>query len=173
MEFYGDVATKFLSNFVTHAKFSGRPDRVQAIGHFELPWNQDEEFGIRVSGYLLPPVTGDYVFYVASDDQGQLFLSPSEDPAEKRLIGQEDYWQSPRAWIAARRRVGTPNLSRPIRLEAGNRYYVEAVMKEGEVLDHFAVAWKMPGQAPPKNGDPPIPGRYLQIPSEWIQLPAR
>ncbi len=169
MEFYADIPGRPVSNLVANAKFPNRPDSVKLLRSLEAPWNQGDNFGLRISGYLVPPITGEYVFYVASDDQSQLFLSPSEDPAAKELIAQEPIWQSPRAWIATRRRAGTPNISRPIRLESGRRYYIEGLMKEGIVGDHFAVAWQLPGQTPPRNGDPPIPGRYLEVSAAWFK----
>lgn len=56
------------------------------------------------------------------------------------------------------------NISEPVHLEAGKRYYIETLFKEDLVGDHLQVAWQMPGQPPPKNGDPPIPGPYLAYP---------
>src|SRR6185369_10498087 len=35
--------------------------------------------------------------------------------------------------------------SKPIKLEAGKKYYVEAVYKEGSRGDHCSVGWQIPG----------------------------
>ena len=37
--------------------------------------------GTRLSGWLLAPLTGDYVFYMCSDDNGSLRLSPDSSAA--------------------------------------------------------------------------------------------
>jgi len=47
------------------------------------PWH-------RYFGYLIPPVSGDYIFYVSSDDNSQsLTLSTDDNPANKRQIAIE------------------------------------------------------------------------------------
>ena len=43
--------------------------------------------------------------------------------------------------------------------------------KEGPEADYLSVTWQMPGQPPPQNGDPPIPGTYLAVPVEWTKTP--
>ena len=52
-------------------------------------------------------------------------------------------------------------MSALIHLEAGQRYYIEALMKADHCCDHLSVTWQLPGAPPPANGDPPIPGAYL------------
>lgn len=117
---------------------------------------------MRLCGFLTPPVSGDYVFYVCADDEGALFLSPDDSPEQKRQIAWAPPWNSPRIW----RGGAASRVSSPIRLEAGKRYYVEALMSESIGRDdNLAVAWQMPGQPPPKNGDPPIPGTFLAYPA--------
>jgi hypothetical protein len=46
------------------------------------------------------PQTGDYVFWVASDDPGNLYLSTDSNPANKKLIAQEPTWNNPGEWVA-------------------------------------------------------------------------
>ncbi|MBK8046736.1 MAG: hypothetical protein IPK16_06205 [Anaerolineales bacterium] len=41
------------------------------------------DYGVRIRGYLLPPVDGDYRFWIAADDRGALFLSTDETPDER------------------------------------------------------------------------------------------
>ncbi len=53
------------------------------------------------------------------------------------------------------------NMSASIPLEAGRKYYLEALMKEGTGGENLAVAWRKPGDLPLQNGDPPIPGAFL------------
>ena len=55
-----------------------------------------------------------------------------------------------------------PNVSAPIHLEAGMAYYVEA-MAQAENGNALGVAWRIPGQPAPREGDSPIPGAYLAI----------
>ena len=52
----------------------------------------------------------------------------------------------------------------PIHLEAGKRYYIEAVMKEGGGGDNLDVTWQIPGGPPVVFRQPPIPGEFL---AQW------
>ena len=142
------------------ARFPDEPDFSGAIGSFELPDNFADDYGVKISGMLIPPKTGDYVFFVASDDGSQLFLSTDESPANKKLIASESKWHPlKRGWQS----LGPDSISPPQTLQAGKRYWIEALFREAGVDDHFAVAWQMPGEPPPKNGDPPIPGEFLEF----------
>ena len=49
-------------------------------------------------GWFLPPQTGNYVFFIASDNQGKLYLSTDEDPANGHLIAEETAQSDPRRW---------------------------------------------------------------------------
>src|SRR6185503_12457312 len=48
-------------------------------------------------------------------------------------------------------------------LVAGQRYCIEAIMKEGSGADHLAVAVQMPGAPVPANDSTPIPGEWLGV----------
>jgi uncharacterized delta-60 repeat protein len=158
-EVYTNVPGMFVADLTNSAKFPGSPDVVDKISIFETPMNFGDNYGQRLSGYLLPPITGQYTFYIASDDQGILYLSSDRSPANKVKIAQESGWVPPRTWTGGR--PSAENTSLPIRLEAGQAYYVEALHKEGGGGDNFGVAWQLPGGLPPENGSEPIAGQYL------------
>ena len=154
-----------LENLTNHARFPNQPDLVEYVGLFETPTDLADYYGVQLKGYLAPPVSGDYVFYFCSDDQGALFLSTDADPANKVLIASEPQWNGARQWINGANQAsrGAPpvNISAPIRLEGGGKYYLEALMKEHEGGDNLSVAWQMPGDPAPNDGGSPIPGQYL------------
>ena len=106
-------------------------------------------------------------YYICSDDEGVLLLSTDESVEHKRPVAHEPEWNPSRLWVLPHGRPKQENVSEPIRLEAGRHYYVEALMKEGKVLDNLAVTWQLPGEPPPENLAPPIPGAYLAVPDEW------
>jgi hypothetical protein len=84
-------------------------------------------------------------------------------------------------YLALKRLVGPPpefrppNISAPVRLEAGRKYYIEALMKAGYGSDNLGVAWQLPEGPPPVNGDPPIAGQYLEaiVDAAVVVVPAR
>ena len=52
------------------------------------PINWNDDYGTRMRGYVHPPTTGDYVFWISSDDNSELWLSTDEDPAHKVQIAE-------------------------------------------------------------------------------------
>ena len=138
----------------------------QRVSNFETPRDIMEDYGVVLHGYLVPPITGDYTLYLCSDDQGELWLSSDESPSHARLVASEPQWNRARNWTGLDRRPlvdGRPvNQTRPVRLEAGRAYYVEAIMKEAGGGDNLAVAWRLPGGPVPADGSEPIPGRWLR-----------
>jgi hypothetical protein len=119
---------------------------------FEGPVNWNDNYGTRLRGYVEAPQTGDYTFWISSDDQGELWLSEDEYPVTKRLIASVTSWTSSREWTKE-----SSQESAPIRLESGRRYYIEALQKEGEGGDSVAVGWRLPNG----NLERPIPGTRL------------
>ena len=144
----------------------------RSLKTFQAPPNDigsfGDRYGIRVTGFIKPPKTGEYVFYLASDDEGEFYLSSDESSDNQELvasvkrgpsgIGNESGRTKRRAWGAYPGAV-----SKSIHLEAGRRYSVKALMKEHSGQDHLSVTWQMPGDELPKPGDPPIPGEYLEF----------
>jgi xyloglucan-specific exo-beta-1,4-glucanase len=57
----------------------------------EGPRNSGDNYGSRMKGWLRPPVSGDYKFWIASDDNGEFLLtlcSPEtthKDTTQRRL----------------------------------------------------------------------------------------
>ena len=160
-EVYSNVVGATLAELFKEPRYPDHPDLTGLLNMFEAPSEFADNYGQRLSGFLLPPVTGDYVFYIASDDQGALFLSPDFEPAHKVQIAFESAWSMPRQWTGlGGGRTNSANISAPIHLESGHAYYIEGVMKENGGGDNFAVAWQLPGESPPENGSAPIPGLY-------------
>ena len=60
------------------------------------PVDWAEQYGARISGYLHPPGTGSYTFWISSDDGSQLWLSTDDDPANLSLVAYEDSWSPSR-----------------------------------------------------------------------------
>ncbi|MGH7866875.1 MAG: LamG-like jellyroll fold domain-containing protein, partial [Candidatus Dormibacteraceae bacterium] len=140
--------------------FPQAPDFEDIVSTFEAPPLCTDFYGARLSGFLLPEVTSDYTFHLTADDAAELWLSTSQDPGQKRLVAWEDTPHLPREWL----RDGIPspsNISVPIRLEAGQAYYVEALLKQATGDDFLAIAWEKPGDPQMTNGMPPISGEFL------------
>ncbi len=109
--------------------------------NFEGPTNWGDFHLTRMAGFVQPPVTGDYTFWIACDNSGELWLSTDENPRNVRMVAsiKTGYWVGLREWsrYASQR-------SDPIWLEAGHAYYIEALTEQVELDEHLAVAWAGP-----------------------------
>jgi hypothetical protein len=104
-------------------------------------------------------MTGYYTFWIASDDSGELWLSTNDNPANKVKIAYVTTATGSRDWNNSNNPFQE---SAPIYLQAGQRYYVEALQKQAGGNDNLAVRWQLPDGSW-ENGDPtiPIPGIRL------------
>ncbi len=133
------------------------PTASQLITLFETPTGISDYYTHRVRGFVHPPATGNYEFYLATDDDGELWLSTDATPTNKRRIASiVGNWAGPRDWakIATQRSVVIP-------LVAGQKYYIEALQSEGGGGDNCAVGWSGPGLP---TGISVIDGRFLSPP---------
>jgi regulation of enolase protein 1 (concanavalin A-like superfamily) len=108
---------------------------------FEAPTDIGDNFGGRATGYLIPETSGDYTFWIASDDDSELYLSTDDKAWNMSLIASVTGWTQSREWG----KYATQQ-SDPIYLEADQKYFVQALYKEGGGGDNMAVAWQGPDQ---------------------------
>ncbi len=101
-----------------------------------------ENYGQWIRGWIIPPETGGYRFYIASDDQSELWLSTGRDPAAKVLACSVPDWTNHRQWD----RFPTQQ-SAVIQMAADTPYYFEVYQVEGNGGDHLSVAWQRPSMA--------------------------
>jgi hypothetical protein len=103
-------------------------------------------------GLLKPPATGNFIFWISSDDSGQLQISSDENPENLQPIAEVNGWTQSREWHKFQEQK-----SEPVYLEKGKLYYIMALMKEGYGGDNLAVKW----QWPDGTTDEPISAEYL------------
>ncbi len=115
------------------------PTSTAAINAFEGPLNIADNYASRIRGYVFPPQTGNYTFWIATDDAGELWLSTDDNPANKTRIANVDGWTNFREWGKY-----SSQQSATITLQAGKKYYIEALQKEGGGGDNLSVQWKLP-----------------------------
>jgi predicted esterase len=111
-----------------------------------------DNYAARIRGYLCPPATGMYQFWIASDEQSELWLSKDDSPAKKVRVAYVNDFTNPREWSKYESQI-----SPPIQLSAGTRYYFEVLHKESALADHVAVGWQLPDGAMER----PIPAMRL------------
>ncbi len=155
-EFWTGITDSKLPALTSHADFPSRPAGSSMLALFESPTAFGDNYGTRIRGYVHPPVTGNYTFWISSDDDSELYLSPNEDPARKtRICMNEGAVNPPRNFDTKPQQK-----SQPVPLVKGRRYYVEVLHKEGGGEDHVAAGWQLPDGTQER----PIPGKRL---SPW------
>ncbi|HEX8529453.1 MAG TPA: PA14 domain-containing protein, partial [Cytophagales bacterium] len=116
------------------------PTSTSILTSLEGPTNVADNYGARIRALLKPTVSGDYTFYLASDDYSKLLLSNNAQPAGKTLIASVASWTNSREWTKL-----ASQKSAAISLVAGQEYYLEILHKEGNGGDNVAVGWTGPG----------------------------
>ncbi len=136
------------------AAYPSKPNHVGILAaSFESPPGLEHDYGQRLRGYFVPPVSGDYVFFIASNNASELWISPDSDPARRVLVAKVGSSTAPRNWEA-----GPDQRSPAIALVEGREVYIEALHKEDTADDHLAVGALLPGGV----FERPIPSHRLQ-----------
>ncbi|GEO03502.1 hypothetical protein AAE02nite_11660 [Adhaeribacter aerolatus] len=137
-EQWNNIAGNFVASIPVHTT----PSVTSQLTLFEGPTNIADNYGSRIRGYICPPQSGSYTFFIASDDNSELWLSTDENPGNKRKIASLSGWTNSREWNKF-----PSQKSAIITLQAGKRYYIEALQKDGNGGDNLAVGWQLPNGA--------------------------
>ncbi|MBM3821663.1 MAG: hypothetical protein FJ404_02035, partial [Verrucomicrobia bacterium] len=173
-EAYTGIGGTAIDALTGDAKYPDNADEVRVIGRAEGPTGYGDNYGARISGFLTPSETADYVFFLSADDNAQLFLSTDDKPANAKLIATEPQWNGERQWVLRDRR--DPDLpenrsdkfagtewpgGNTIRLTSGRNYWVSLIYKEGGGGDNGAFTWKKATDPDPANGSAALSGNVL------------
>jgi len=140
-EYWDNVGgTSVDGNLRTNANFPGSPSSSVWLDNFQSPSGRADNYGVRGRAFLTPPETGEYTFWVAGDDNCQLWLSTDDTAENAAMIAQVAAWSGVAEWT---KEAGQK--SAPVALVAGQKYYIEALMKEGGGGDSLEVGWAGPG----------------------------
>ncbi len=150
-EYWLNVTGATVASLTGNANYPNGPTGTEQLTSFEGPTNAADNYGSRVRGYVHPPITGAYTFWIASDDASDLLLSTSDSPANATRIAFVGEWTDSRQWTKF-----TSQRSASINLVGGQKYYIEAIQKEATGGDNLAVSWQGPGMA-----QAVIPGNFL------------
>ena len=157
----------------------GNPQFSYTTPKFEGPTGNTGKRGYATSmdGYFIPPINGNYIFFVNSDGPSDLFISTNSNPANKQIVAKETGWSDPFRWttigatwggggssIATQKRSdqytpdvgvtypGNPGSIGGIPMVAGQKYYMEGVHQAGGGNDHIEVTYIVAGDADPVLG---------------------
>ena len=134
--------TGITGNGVASIPVASPPTGVDVLTSLEGPSNWGDNYGSRVRCLLTPATTGSYTFWLATDDDGELWLSSDDQPATKQRIASVTGWTNIREWSKY-----PTQKSIAINLVAGRQYYLEVLQKDGGGGDNMAVGWCLPGES--------------------------
>lgn len=160
----GGVKVSDLTSALTFKQ--NRPNTSQTLTQLELPRLSINStyFGSRGSALLIPPVSGNYRFFVAGDEATELRIRPlanrdpmgagAADASNTYSVMPYDWWQNP------------TQASQQKYLVAGQVYSLEILHKQDFFSNYFAVAWSGPNMPSPVTGSSAmlIPSRSLFTP---------
>jgi signal transduction histidine kinase len=127
---------------VSFPKYPFHPSGSEIRKSFDAPVDFGEYYLTRMRGYLRPRTTGEYTFWIASDNSSELWLSPSDDPSQVKKIA----FVSRYSWVNRQEWSHYPSQrSEPVLLEGGRWYYIEALHEQTTYANHLSVAWQGPG----------------------------
>lgn len=121
-----------------------------------FPSNIGDNYVRRVRGFITVPESGEYSFWISSDETSVFFLSSDERKYNKREIARVGYGAADRGvYLAAPGNFTTfpKQHSGKIALEAGTPYFFELYHKQYHAISHLQIAWTRPG----KTEREPIP----------------
>ena len=152
---YNGIPGILISDLTSHPTFPDNPTHQGVITTaFEAPRDVGDNYGQRMHGFIRAPFTGNYRFYIAGDDESQLYLSTDTDPANAVLIASLPDWTHFREWNKY-----SSQTSALMPLVSNQLYYISALMKEGTGGDHLSVGWSLGA-----SFNRPISGSYLFTP---------
>ncbi len=150
--FFNDIAGTTIAALTSSANFPDRPHSEAALTSFDSGTAKRDFYGSTVRGYVIAPATGNYTFWICTDDAGELRISPNANPAGAIVRASLATWANPGEWTRS-----PTQQSSAVALTVGQAYYIEARHKEGSGGDHVQVAWQGPGMTAKEI----IPGMWL------------
>ena len=184
-EYWETIDGTAVADLTNNIRFPDAPSWVTLEPMFEYAPNgvneAGENYGNKISGWFTPAATDDFIFYLCADDGANLYLSTDAAPANKKLIAQEAGWSDARNWntigggstVEGKRSDLFPDTEWPdfpLTLQAGQKYYIEVLHKEGGGGDNVGVTFGRDADylTPPADGTAPaltgnLIGTYVDI----------
>ncbi len=152
-EFWAGIIGGNVTDLTGNAAYPNSPTSKSYLTSLEAPYNTASSYGTRLRGYIYPPATGAYSFWIAADDSAELWLSTDDTAANAVKISFVTTATGYRTWSSK---------SAAITLTAGQRYYIQVLQKQNTGNDNLSVRWQLPdGSWENNDQNAPIPGIRL------------
>jgi Polysaccharide deacetylase/Secretion system C-terminal sorting domain/PA14 domain len=135
--------TRSMLDLTNNARYPNAPTTSTIVGsnHFSRSDIGADKYGERLTAYLKPSVTGDYIFAVSGDDDVELYLSTTHQAAQKTKIAGFKGSTTSQQWTKY-----SGQKSQVIALKANQTYYVELLHIAVSGTNHCTLAWQKVGE---------------------------
>jgi|GEM_PF-379869 len=140
VRYFDGIGGATVADMTATPQYPDNPDEIAELNELERPTNRAENYGSFVRGFISPPATGEYRFFIYGNDEVQFWLSPTEQAADAEMTASTPAYTN--VGDFSKYASQTSGLKY---LTAGKRYYFQILHKEGSGSDHFGVAWEGPG----------------------------
>lgn len=114
-----------------------------------IAWNGTDD-GTRLRAVLTAPETGEFTFWVSGQGGTELWLSTDATKYAKKRIAVMGAEAGTGHGVAAGSYAAwdtfASQMSEPVQLVAGQKYFIEVLAQNGHVHGDIALAWARPGQ---------------------------
>lgn len=161
-EAYHNISGTAVEALKAESKFPASPDNVQLLTAIDTPNGYGENYGARVTGFIVPPKTASYNFFIRSDDASELFISSNETPPD---VNTATPVAAETGCCAAFLEPGDgveETTAIPIAMVAGRKYAFVALLKEAGGGDYLQVAAREDGVTTPAAASlTPLTGKWI------------
>lgn len=160
--FYRDIAGDTLATLYASPKYPGFPDTIlyRDLADWLGYSTNTSKYGTVMSGQFIAPSTGGHQFWIAGDDQTELYISTDGTAANLQLKASHTPYSGYQVFNAS-----AAQATGAIQMVAGQPYYFEARMKQGQFGNHLTVAWQEPGKSRIV-----LPARFVAQPAETFDV---
>jgi len=159
--YYDNIGGNSVQAMYDDARYGTEPTLVAAAASMNsrtvFPDDSHEAYGATIEGVFTAPETGQFDFFLRSDDGGDFWISTDEKPENASIVAFEsgccDAFKEPG--------TGDETTSAPISLVAGKKYFMRLAYKEGGGGDYGQVAMRKTTDATPASTLSPLSGKYF------------
>jgi hypothetical protein len=143
-EWWDNITGKNVVDLTSQAVYLDSPTGLDFRDDVNGLTSWKSNYGSRLRGRLVAPLTENYTFWIFSDDQAKLWVSASEHASVAVKIAgiRDNEWSSVGDWTKF-----PSQKSADIPLVAGHRYAFYVLHKNSTGGDNVGVKWTLPGEA--------------------------
>src|SRR5512133_2180269 len=98
-EYWSGISGTTVSSLTSNTNYPSSPSTTGYLtGNLEITSNWSDNYGTRIRGFIHPPISGAYRFWIAGDDAAELWLSTDDKQSRKVKIAYTSSYTSPREW---------------------------------------------------------------------------